>query len=75
MSTVFAVILITFLQLTAFRETTKYLIFSYKEDLIPGLLRQQLLIIVDNIRKIALFKKTKGKGLEITRGEGLVIIS
>ena len=46
-----------------------------KEDLIPGLLTQQLLIIVDNIGKIAPFKKTKGKGLEITRGEGLVIIS
>ena len=74
MSTIFAVILITFLQLTAFRETTKYLIFFYKEDLIPGLLRQQLLIMVDNIRKIAPFKKTKGKGLEITRREELVII-
>ena len=36
---------------------------------------QQLLIIVHDIPKIAPFKKTKGKGLEITRGEGLVIIS
>ena len=58
-----------------FRLCVKICLLVAKEDLIPGLLTQQLLIIVDNIRKIAPFKKTKGKGLEITRGQGLVIIS